>query len=372
MFKQRVHFKNDRYEVELPWKRDSDELSDNFNLEKRRLGSPMRKMQSDKVLYSENCKVFRNYLDEGIIEKVKNPFISTNDPVLYFPHQVTKNESLTTKEQIVFDASACERKVLKDKMGSEKSDEDMELPQTTEKVLPLKSERAKMLSVGPDAVAQPVTVTEEKGLPRVLLISANEMYEETSVDVIKETAKEDTNSVVLSKEPVNLDEIEEVKQKVCFSPNLKASSNVIFVQHHWRKYSQVQREVEKPTRKLPFIQRPTVRKKEAFITYSLKLINKNQIRQLYLNTYTSFQIQSIPTTTTKKKREKKFQPGEGRKTSRQPQMSPILKPHRKKNPIKLQGQINFHKNQTPAHFDSRPEPADPISWKQENQGRERH
>ncbi|GFS76995.1 uncharacterized protein TNCV_3756481 [Trichonephila clavipes] len=43
MFKQRVHFKNGRYEVELPWKRDSDELSDNFSLAKRRLGSLMRK-----------------------------------------------------------------------------------------------------------------------------------------------------------------------------------------------------------------------------------------------------------------------------------------------------------------------------------------
>ncbi|GFY76289.1 hypothetical protein TNIN_421221 [Trichonephila inaurata madagascariensis] len=47
-------------------------------------------------------------------------------------------------------------------MGSEKSDEDMELPQATEKVLPLESERAKMLSVGPDVVAQPVTVPEKK------------------------------------------------------------------------------------------------------------------------------------------------------------------------------------------------------------------
>ncbi|GFS49371.1 integrase catalytic domain-containing protein [Trichonephila clavipes] len=55
VFKQRKHFKNDRYEVELPWKRDSVELSDNFNLEKRQLGSPMRKMQSDEVLYSEYC-----------------------------------------------------------------------------------------------------------------------------------------------------------------------------------------------------------------------------------------------------------------------------------------------------------------------------
>ncbi|GFU75191.1 integrase catalytic domain-containing protein [Trichonephila clavipes] len=53
MFKQRVHFKNGRYEVELPWKRDSNELSDNFSLAKRRLGSLMRKMQRDKVLYSE-------------------------------------------------------------------------------------------------------------------------------------------------------------------------------------------------------------------------------------------------------------------------------------------------------------------------------
>ncbi|GFY55901.1 uncharacterized protein LOC102076250 [Trichonephila inaurata madagascariensis] len=138
--------------------RDSDELSDNLNLEKRQLGSPMRKMQSDKVLCSEYCKVFRNYLD-GINEKVTNPFMSTNDPVLYFPHHVIiKNESLTTKQQIVFDASACERKVLKDEMGSEKSDKDMELSQATEKVFPLESERAKMLSVGPDAVAQPVTV----------------------------------------------------------------------------------------------------------------------------------------------------------------------------------------------------------------------
>ncbi|PRD26037.1 UNVERIFIED_CONTAM: hypothetical protein NCL1_39192 [Trichonephila clavipes] len=106
-------------------------------------------------------------------------------------------------------------------MGSGKSEEDMELPQAIEKVLPLESGRAKRLSVGPDAVAQPVTVPEEKDLPGVLLISADEMCEEkeeTSVDVIKETAKGDINPVILSKEPGNLkdDEIEEIKQKVWF------------------------------------------------------------------------------------------------------------------------------------------------------------
>ncbi|GFT82250.1 splicing factor 3B subunit 2 [Trichonephila clavipes] len=201
-------------------------------------------MQSDKVLYSEYCKVFINYLDDGIIEKVTNPFISTNDPVLYFPHQVIiKNESLTTKQQTAFDASACERRVLKEEMGSEKSDEDMELPQATERVIPLESERAKMLSVGPDAMTQPVTVPKKKCLPRALLISADEMCEEKeerSVDVIKETAKED-----ISKEPLNLnnDEIEEINHR-----NSARS--------------------RKPARKLPFIQRfdvwrkrPTMRKK---------------------------------------------------------------------------------------------------------------
>ncbi|GFX50399.1 hypothetical protein TNCV_339341 [Trichonephila clavipes] len=63
-------------------------------------------------------------------------------------------------------------------MESEKSDEDMELSQATERVLSHESERAKMLCLGPDAMAQPVTVPEEKCLPRALLISANEMCEE--------------------------------------------------------------------------------------------------------------------------------------------------------------------------------------------------
>ncbi|GFV88551.1 uncharacterized protein TNCV_1243621 [Trichonephila clavipes] len=97
--------------------------------------------------------------------------------------------------------------------------EDMELPQATKRVIPLESELAKMLNVGPDAMAQPVTVPEERCLPRALLISADEMSEEKeekSVYVIKETVKEDINPVVLNSEPLNLnnDEIEEIKQSV--------------------------------------------------------------------------------------------------------------------------------------------------------------
>ncbi|GFV81393.1 uncharacterized protein TNCV_2034021 [Trichonephila clavipes] len=103
--------------------------------------------------------------------------------------------------------------------GSSSSITERVLPQVTEWVLSLESEGAKMLSVDPDALAQPDTVREEKGLSRVLLNSADEMCEEkeeTSVDVIKEMAKDDINPVILNKEPVNLDdEIEEIKHRTC-------------------------------------------------------------------------------------------------------------------------------------------------------------
>ncbi|GFY48953.1 hypothetical protein TNIN_377221 [Trichonephila inaurata madagascariensis] len=51
-------------------------------------------------------------------------------------------------------------------MRLEKSDEGMGLPKGTEKVRPLESERAYMLSMDPEAVAQPVTVEEDNCLPR--------------------------------------------------------------------------------------------------------------------------------------------------------------------------------------------------------------
>ncbi|GFR26308.1 uncharacterized protein TNCT_458461 [Trichonephila clavata] len=131
----------------------------------------------------------------------------------------------------------------------------MDVPRVIEKVLVFKSERTQMLSADPDAVVQPVTIGSEKGLSgdssNVLLISADdEMYEgkeETSIQVIKEKAKDDIDPAILSKETLDLeeDEIEEEKSK--FSKrkvkklsrktdgesqqkvNLKDSSNIILV-----------------------------------------------------------------------------------------------------------------------------------------------
>ncbi|PRD31561.1 UNVERIFIED_CONTAM: hypothetical protein NCL1_23201 [Trichonephila clavipes] len=115
-------------------------------------------------------------------------------------------------------------------------DEDMELPQDTEEVLPIKSERAHMFSVVPGAVAQTVIVGEKRGLPRNSsnepLISADEMsgIEVEKSKLCKRKLKKSGRMTV------------EGKQKVRESSIFKASSDVIFVPCHLcfkRNYSQV-------------------------------------------------------------------------------------------------------------------------------------
>ncbi|GFY64578.1 hypothetical protein TNIN_98521 [Trichonephila inaurata madagascariensis] len=112
---------------------------------------------------------------------------------------------MKAKEQELLEEERCKRIDEQNQLLNEEqeklSDEDMEIPQATEKALAFKSERAQLLSVDPDAVAQPVAVEEEKGLSRdssnVPLISAeDEMFkekEETPVDVIKDKAKGNIN-----------------------------------------------------------------------------------------------------------------------------------------------------------------------------------
>ncbi|GFR03191.1 splicing factor 3B subunit 2 [Trichonephila clavata] len=140
-----------------------------------------------------------------------------------------------------------------------KSDEDMEVPQAIEKVLVFKGERAQKLSVNPDAVAQPVIVGEGKSLSRDLskvpLIPADkemcEGKEETPVNVIRDEVKDDINPAILNKETLDLEynEIKEEKSKLFQGKrnklrrktvaelqqkvNLKASTKIILVTHHW-------------------------------------------------------------------------------------------------------------------------------------------
>ncbi|CAL1285198.1 unnamed protein product [Larinioides sclopetarius] len=109
IFKETVRFKDDRYEVSLPWKKDWKELNDNFNIAKRRFSYLFKKFQSDKELYTQYRDILRDYLDKQIIEKVPNPTEPVDKPVFYLPHHaVFRKESVYTKCRIVFDASSNE------------------------------------------------------------------------------------------------------------------------------------------------------------------------------------------------------------------------------------------------------------------------
>ncbi|GBO07644.1 hypothetical protein AVEN_141048-1 [Araneus ventricosus] len=109
IFKDTLCFKNDRYEVSLPWKRDWKELKDNFNVAKRRFSHLLKKFQSNKELFTQYRDIFQEHLDKQIIEKVPNPTEPVDKPVFYLPHHaVFRKESVYTKCRIVFDASSNE------------------------------------------------------------------------------------------------------------------------------------------------------------------------------------------------------------------------------------------------------------------------
>ncbi|GFW38776.1 hypothetical protein TNCV_3881431 [Trichonephila clavipes] len=83
---------------------------------------------------------------------------------------VQEHKGRMKAEQKHFQEERCKKMDKQNQLLSEEqeklSDEDMEVLQAIEKVLVFKSERAQMLSVDPDAVAQLVAVEEEKGLSR--------------------------------------------------------------------------------------------------------------------------------------------------------------------------------------------------------------
>ncbi|GFR29025.1 hypothetical protein TNCT_475551 [Trichonephila clavata] len=71
----------------------------------------------------------------------------------------TQNENESRKKQKCLQEERCKGMEEQKQFFKQKSGEDMEVPQAIEKVLVFKGERAQMLSVNPDAVAQPVIVS---------------------------------------------------------------------------------------------------------------------------------------------------------------------------------------------------------------------
>ncbi|GFT70284.1 uncharacterized protein TNCV_3457231 [Trichonephila clavipes] len=96
-----------RYEVKLPWKCNSENLTSNKELTWKRHLRMMNKLRNGKF-FEDYKSVFRQWEDLNIIERV--PEVELNNECHYLPHRpVIKLDSATTKIRPVFDASAREK-----------------------------------------------------------------------------------------------------------------------------------------------------------------------------------------------------------------------------------------------------------------------
>ncbi|VDL87608.1 unnamed protein product [Nippostrongylus brasiliensis] len=106
-FNDTIHFDNeeDRYVVQLPFKEDISELSDNYSLAISRLKSNVKILSSKPGLLEKYHSIILDQLDRGIIEEVHY----NNEPELchYLPHHgVISEGSKHTKLRCVYDGSA--------------------------------------------------------------------------------------------------------------------------------------------------------------------------------------------------------------------------------------------------------------------------
>ncbi|XP_064463439.1 uncharacterized protein LOC135374405 [Ornithodoros turicata] len=101
-----VKYENGRYEVSLPWKQNADKLADNKDMALSRLRSLTARLMKNQSLLQEYDTGIREYLKKGFAEVVTESETVTA-PVFYMPHQaVIRNDRITTKLRIVFDASS--------------------------------------------------------------------------------------------------------------------------------------------------------------------------------------------------------------------------------------------------------------------------
>ncbi|GFT03699.1 integrase catalytic domain-containing protein [Trichonephila clavipes] len=107
IFKETVQYNNNRYVVELLFRKHWNELSNNISVAKQRFQSLWGRLRRDKTLYTQYKETIQDYLNQGIIEKVNDTEINVHKPMYYLPHQAIKKEGrVTTSTRIVFDAAS--------------------------------------------------------------------------------------------------------------------------------------------------------------------------------------------------------------------------------------------------------------------------
>ena len=96
------------YETNILWKDNCEDLSSNKSGSLARLNNLLKRLRSNPTLFKQYNDIFRQQLEDGIIEKVSDK--KSNGREYYIPHKpVVRSNAESTKVRIVFDASAKER-----------------------------------------------------------------------------------------------------------------------------------------------------------------------------------------------------------------------------------------------------------------------
>lgn len=106
-FEQSIIFRDGRYEVRLPWKQNRPLLPDNYRLSQKRLDGLLQRLHQKPSMLNEYDAIIRDQIKKGVVEVVDHPESPVNGEIHYIPHHaVVREDKLTTKLRIVYDASA--------------------------------------------------------------------------------------------------------------------------------------------------------------------------------------------------------------------------------------------------------------------------
>ena len=94
------------YETGLLWKTGHPPLPTNEKGSLARLSSLLRKLRRNPDLYQDYDAVIKEYLDQGIVERVSDN-VQPKEKIFYISHKaVVRDQAESTKLRVVFDASA--------------------------------------------------------------------------------------------------------------------------------------------------------------------------------------------------------------------------------------------------------------------------
>ncbi len=105
-FNDTVVKEDGRYMATWPWKEAEPDLPENFELAKGRLNSLIRRLSQHPEILKKYNSIIQEQVEKGIIEKV-SPEMEMGKLIHYIPHHaVMRDDHVTTKVRIVYDASA--------------------------------------------------------------------------------------------------------------------------------------------------------------------------------------------------------------------------------------------------------------------------